>query len=69
MGEMYRARHTKLDRDVAIKVLPSALSGDPERLALFGREAKVLAGRSEDHRTGFRREQSARSLCTKRLTL
>ena len=43
MGEVYRARDTKLDRDVAIKVLPSALAQDPERLARFEREAKVLA--------------------------
>ena len=43
MGEVYRARDTKLDRDVAIKVLPEALARDPERLARFEREAKVLA--------------------------
>jgi len=43
MGEVYRARDTKLDRDVAIKVLPLALAQDPERLARFEREAKVLA--------------------------
>jgi serine/threonine-protein kinase len=43
MGEVYCARDTKLDRDVAIKVLPSALAPDPERLARFEREAKVLA--------------------------
>src|SRR6202162_4929002 len=43
MGEVYRAGDTKLDRDVAIKVLPSALGQDPERLARFEREAKVLA--------------------------
>src|SRR5271165_3370816 len=43
MGEVYRARDTKLDRDVAIKVLPDALAQDPERLARFEREAKVLA--------------------------
>ena len=43
MGEVYRARDTKLDRDVAIKVLPAALAQDPERLARFEREAKVLA--------------------------
>jgi serine/threonine protein kinase len=43
MGEVYRARDTKLDRNVAIKVLPSALARDPERLARFEREAKVLA--------------------------
>src|SRR5215472_12695248 len=43
MGEVYRARDTKLERDVAIKVLPSALAQDHERLARFEREAKVLA--------------------------
>jgi len=43
MGEVYRAKDMKLDREVAIKVLPDALSGDPERLARFEREAKVLA--------------------------
>ena len=43
MGEVYRARDTKLDREVAIKVLPDALASDPERLARFEREAKVLA--------------------------
>ncbi len=43
MGEVYRARDTKLKRDVAVKVLPSALAADPERLARFQREAEVLA--------------------------
>jgi serine/threonine protein kinase len=43
MGEVYKARDTKLDRNVAIKVLPSVLARDPERLARFEREAKVLA--------------------------
>jgi len=43
MGEVYRARDTKLDREVAIKVLPAAFAQDPERLARFEREAKVLA--------------------------
>ncbi|MBZ5636168.1 MAG: protein kinase [Acidobacteriia bacterium] len=47
MGEVYRATDTKLDRDVAIKVLPQVLAHDPERLARFEREAKVLA--SLDH--------------------
>src|SRR3984885_15642924 len=43
MGEVYRGRDTKLDREIAIKVLPAALARDPERLARFEREAKVLA--------------------------
>ena len=43
MGEVYRARDTTLDRDVAIKVLPEALAHDAERLARFLREAKTLA--------------------------
>jgi Tol biopolymer transport system component len=49
MGEVYRARDTKLDRDVAIKVIPSALAADPGRLARFEREAKVLASLSHPH--------------------
>src|SRR5215813_9433126 len=43
MGEVYRARDTRLVRDVAIKVLPVALANDPERLARFEREARLLA--------------------------
>jgi len=43
MGEVYRARDTKLGRDVAIKVLPTEMSKDPERLARFDREARTLA--------------------------
>src|SRR5436189_6249672 len=43
MGEVYRARDTKLKRDVAIKVLPVAFARDPERMTRFQREAEVLA--------------------------
>ena len=43
MGEVYRARDSKLARDVAIKVLPAALISDPEGLARFEREAQILA--------------------------
>jgi eukaryotic-like serine/threonine-protein kinase len=43
MGEVYRARDTRLDRDVAIKILPEAVAADAERIARFQREAKVLA--------------------------
>ena len=43
MGEVYRGRDKKLDRDVAIKVLPAEMAADPERLERFRREAKALA--------------------------
>src|SRR6516225_10394235 len=43
MGEVYRARDSKLDRDVAIKVLPESFAQDPDRVARFTREAKTLA--------------------------
>jgi len=43
MGQVFRARDTKLDRDVAITVLPEAFAHDADRLARFTREAKTLA--------------------------
>ena len=43
MGEVYRARDTKLNRDVALKILPEAFTTDADRLARFKREAQVLA--------------------------
>jgi len=49
MGEVYRARDTKLDRDVAIKILSQAFASDVERLARFEREAKMLAALNHPH--------------------
>jgi serine/threonine protein kinase len=49
MGEVYRARDTKLHRDVAIKVLPDLFAANPEWLARFEREAKLLASLNHAH--------------------
>ena len=49
MGTVYRARDTKLARDVAIKVLPRSFASDPQRLARFEREARLLASLNHPH--------------------
>jgi eukaryotic-like serine/threonine-protein kinase len=49
MGEVYKARDTRLDRTVAIKVLPSDLASDPDRRARFEREAKTIASLNHPH--------------------
>src|SRR5215470_960841 len=46
MGEVYRARDSRLERDVAVKVLPAHLARDPQALARFEREAKAVAALS-----------------------
>ena len=53
MGQVYRARDTKLDRDVAIKILPEAFARDADRLARFQREAKTLASLNHPHIAGI----------------
>jgi serine/threonine protein kinase len=53
MGQVYRARDTKLDRDVAIKILPEAFAHDADRLARFTREAKTLAALNHPHIAGI----------------
>src|SRR5271165_2971706 len=49
MGEVYKARDTRLDRTVAIKILPSELSGDASRRQRFEREAKVISSLNHPH--------------------
>src|SRR5213592_632495 len=49
MGEVYRAKDTRLDRVVAIKVLPSQLSSEPERRARFEREARAVSSLNHPH--------------------
>jgi serine/threonine protein kinase len=54
MGEVYRARDTRLKREVAVKVLPDAFAGDPDRLARFQREAELLATLNHPNIAGVR---------------
>ena len=49
MGEVYRARDTRLDRIVAIKILPSHLSSDPGRRERFAREARLISSLNHSH--------------------
>src|SRR5436305_13407453 len=53
MGQVYRARDTKLNRDVALKVLPDSFASDSDRLARFTREAKTLASLNHPHIAGI----------------
>jgi len=65
MGEVYKARDTQLDRDVALKVLPDTFAADPERLARFEREAKTLASLNHPniaHLHGIERTGGTRAL-------
>ena len=65
MGEVYRARDTRLDRDVALKVLPEAFTADPDRLVRFEREAKVLASLNHTnigHIYGLEETEDAKAL-------
>jgi serine/threonine-protein kinase len=53
MGEVYRARDPRLQRDVALKILPAAFSADPDRIARFEREARTLAALNHPHIAGI----------------
>jgi eukaryotic-like serine/threonine-protein kinase len=53
MGEVYRARDTRLKRDVALKLLPESFASDPDRLARFQREAEVVASLNHPNIAGI----------------
>ena len=54
MGEVYRARDTKLRRDVALKILPAVFAADPDRRARFTRGARARVAQSSEHRRDLR---------------
>ena len=65
MGQVYRARDTKLNRDIALKILPDAFSADGDRIARFRREAQVLAALNHSniaHIYGFEDSGSTHAL-------
>jgi Tol biopolymer transport system component len=65
MGEVYRARDTRLKREVALKILPDSFASDPERLARFQREAEILASLNHPHIAaiyGFEESHGIRAL-------
>jgi hypothetical protein len=65
MGEVYRARDTALNRDVALKILPDAFASDPDRVARFTREARTLAALNHPHIAhihGLEESQAVRAL-------
>jgi serine/threonine-protein kinase len=65
MGEVYRARDSRLNRDVAMKTLPASVANDPTRLARFQREAQVLAALNHPNIAaiyGFEEDQQVRGL-------
>ena len=69
MVDMYLARNTELDRDVALKVLPEEFTSDPDRLARFEREANVIASLNHPnigHIYGLEESDSVRALVPKK---
>ena len=62
MGEVYRARDSRLHRDVALKVLPEIFASDVERLARFDREARALAALNHPHIAGIHGVEESETL-------